>query len=268
LVETVAHDIIGAMPIASPRRRQPQPDEQLTLPLAWLDDAAFMAALRERGVVVGGVRFKANRTRLISISADRRSLNLHDCFRAAPGPVIDAVASFVKARHRSAEYRRAIVRMREWWSAQATSQPAASRAGSGACCGTAEQRHYLGRMYRQLNQERFGGRLPELLPVRLSNRMSRRLGHVTYGRTPAGARTCEEIALNVDLMLAGNEQVLLDTLVHEMAHAEAWLQHGHRGHGRIWRTVAARVGCEPRACTDVRIRRRTARRAAVTRVPE
>lgn len=256
------------MPMSTTRRRKRPVDEQLSLPVAWLDDASFRAALRARGVVVGGVRFKRNRTRLISISADRASLNVHECFRAAPGPVIDAVASFVKAPHGSAEYRRAIARMRAWWTAQAVSEPAASRARAGACCGTPEQRHFLGRLYRQLNQERFGGRLPELLPVRLSNRMSSRLGHVTYGRTPAGARTCEEIALNVDLMLAGNEPVMRDTLVHEMAHAEAWLQHGHRGHGRIWQTVARRVGCEPRACTDVRIRQRSGRRAVVTRVPE
>jgi hypothetical protein len=255
------------MPMPSSRRRKRPDDEQLSLPLAWLDDEGFRAALRTRGVVVGAVRFKANRTRLISIPADRASLNVHECFRAAPGAVIDAVASFVKAAHGSAEYRHAIARMRAWWGAQAASAPAPTRAGSGACAGTDDQRHYLGRLYRKLNHERFHGRLPELLPVRLSNRMSRRLGNITYGRSAAGARTCEEIALNIDLMLAGNEHVLHDTLVHEMAHAEAWLLHGHRGHGRIWRAVARRVGCEAKACTDVRIRRRRGRRAPVTRVP-
>jgi len=225
-------------------------------------------ALRARGVVIDGIRFKRNRSRLISISADRASLNLHECFRAASGPVIDAIATFARAPGRSAEYRRAIVRMRAWWAAQALPEHAPPRPAEHACCATAAQRQYLARIYRQYNAEKFGSRLPELLPVRLSNRMSRRLGHISYGRANAGARTVEEIALNVDLMLEGNERILLDTMLHEMAHAEAWLIHGHRGHGRIWRTVARRVGCEDRACTNVRVRRRAARQAAVTRVPE
>jgi hypothetical protein len=251
----------------TPQRRR-APDDQLTLPLAWLGEAEMRDALRARGVVVGSVRFKPNRSRLISISADRASLNLHECFRASPGPVIDAIATFVRSPGRSAEFRRAIARMRAWWAAQAVPEHAPARPSDHACCATPEQRQYLARLYRQCNSDKFGGRLPELLPVRLSNRMSRRLGHISYGRAAAGTRTVEEIALNVDLMLEGNERVLRDTMLHEMAHAEAWLLHGHRGHGRIWRTVARRVGCEDRACTHVKIRRRSAKRSAVTRVPE
>jgi hypothetical protein len=75
-----------------------------------------------------------------------------------------------------------------------------------------------------------------------------------------------ELALNIDLLLPGNEKALLDTMLHEMAHVEAWLVHGHREHGRIWRDVARRVGCEAKACTHMRLKRRKGG-DAVTNVP-
>jgi hypothetical protein len=244
-------------------------DEQLTLELSWLDEGSFREALRSRGVDVARVRFKNNRSRLVSLSADRKTLNVHACFRAAPGAVLDAVAAFARVSQRSVEYRRSIQRMRTWWTsqaaeAQADAAPAAARV---TCCATTEQRQLLARLYRQFNEDRFGGRLPELLPVRLSPRMSRRFGHIQYGHSRGKERSVAEIALNVDLLLAGNEAALVETLLHEMAHAEAYLLHGHRGHGRIWRTVARRVGCEARALTHVRIRRRKRGDSPTQRVP-
>ena len=86
--------------------------------------------------------------------------------------------------------------------------------------------------------------------------MARRLGHVEYRRQRGDVPEISELALNVDLLIEGNEKNLLDTLLHEMAHVEAWVLHGHRGHGAVWRRIAARVGCEVRALSWVRIRRR------------
>ena len=43
-------------------------------------------------------------------------------------------------------------------------------------------------------------------------------------------------------MLPGNEAILLDTLLHEMTHMEAWLTHGERAHGRDWKSIAKRGG--------------------------
>jgi hypothetical protein len=208
------------------------------------------------------VRFKANRSRLISLSADRTSLNLHECFRSAPSDVIDAVATFARSLRDSPSYRRAIERMRSWHEGQVEGE---REDRVGPCSATPAQRHFLAGLYRQLNHAHFEGRLPDLLPVRLSDRMSRRLGHVSY-TTNRGERAVLEIALNVDLILDGNEQALLDTLLHEMAHAEAWLMHAHRGHGGVWRGIAKRVGCEARACSDMHIRRRR-RNTDLTRVP-
>jgi hypothetical protein len=146
--------------------------------------------------------------------------------------------------------------MRAWWDGQAVAHDDGNGTAprAPACCGTEEQRTFLRTLYTRMNAERFGGDLPRDVSLRLSSRMKRRFGHVQYGRN--GGRTVEEIALNVDLLLPGNERHLLDTLLHEMAHVEAWLVHGHREHGPVWRAIARRVDCEPRACSRVRIRRR------------
>jgi hypothetical protein len=242
-------------------------DEQLSLPLSWLTESDFADALRQRGAGdVGKVRFKENRTRIVSVSADRSSVNVHTCFRAAPGDVLDAVATFVRAPQGSQAARRSVARMRSWWEGQMTGGDFETRGMSAPCCATAQQREFLRATYERLNALHFAGRLPPV-PIRLSDRMSRRFGHVHYGRTRAGERVIEEIALSLDLMVKGNENHLVDTLLHEMAHVEAWIEHEHRDHGPPWRNVAVRVGCEPTACSAVRIRRRS-RRLPLTRVPD
>jgi len=44
-----------------------------------------------------------------------------------------------------------------------------------------------------------------------------------------------------------SEESVLDTLLHEIAHAVAGPE---AGHGPIWKAVAARIGATPRACDD------------------
>lgn len=242
-------------------------DRQLSLPLAWLTGEDVLRELRARGITaVQDVAFRPNRSRLISLSANGTRLNLHECFRAAPPDVIGAIAAFAGARGDTLGYRRAIARLREWHAAQVENPERDADQPPGVCCGTPAQRQLLAQWYRQLNRDYFGGRLPELTPVRLSDRMTRRLGHVQYGGSKL-ERVVTEIALNADLLLPGNDRALRDTLLHEMAHAEAWLLHGHRGHGRIWRVIAARVGCETRACSAMRIRRRRRGMPVTDRVP-
>lgn len=251
------------MPAHRRRARQVDSDRQLSLDLAWLSEEEFLALLRGRGVPgIQQVRFRPNRTRLISLSADRRSLNLHECFRAAPARVIDAVAAFATAPARSRAFRDSIERMREWHEGQVAEHGLGLPPTSS---GTAEQVAYLESVYARLNVSHFDNVLPCNLPIRLSDRMSRRFGHVSYARTAQGERKVAELALNIDLLLPGNERALLDTVLHEMAHVEAWLLHGHREHGRIWRDVAHRVGCEAKACTHMRLKRR--RGVPVTGVP-
>jgi hypothetical protein len=254
--------------MATRSTRSSSADER-PLPLAWYSEDGFRRALHYQGARrIKRVRFKQNRSRLISLSRDGISLNVHDCFRIADADVIDAVVTFVRAPRQSDEYREAVGRLRTWWSAVRGTLP--ERRGSHlarGCCGTPEQLKYLARLYRRINDERFDGRLPDPPRIRLSSKMSSRFGHVEYV-WKGERRWVEEIALNIDLMLAGNEKHLFDTLVHEMAHVEAWLEHGHRFHGAVWRQIAARVGCEPTACTEVRIRRRRGSTIPITRIPK
>lgn len=241
-------------------------DEQLSLPLAHLDEAGMLRALQARGATsLRQVRFKRNRSRMISLSADHASLNLQECFRAAPGPVLDAIAAFVCAPSHNAEFRRAVTRMRRWWDGQEGDDVLVG-AAPPASCATPEQGACLAALYGRLNALHFAGTLPADVPLRVSDRMSRRFGHIHYTKRD-GRRLVAEIALNIDLLLRGNERHLEETLLHEMAHAEAWLAHGHRGHGGVWRAIARRVGCEDRACSRVRIRRRP-HGARVTDVPQ
>jgi hypothetical protein len=256
--------LFSIMPPRRTRSRRAHSDQQLSLSLSWLTEEEILGALRVRGLAfVHEVRFRPNRSRLISLSADRRRLNLHECFRAAPGRVLDAVTAFATAPARSRAFREAVEQMREWHEGQVAEYGLGEPLTS---CGTPDQLKYLTRVYEQLNGSHFQGALPRQLPIRLSDRMSRRFGHVSYARTVQGQRKVAELALNIDLLLPGNERALVDTLLHEMAHIEAWLVYGHREHGRTWREVARRVGCEAKACTHMRLKRRRAG-GEVTHVP-
>lgn len=250
----------------------------------------LLEALRARGVRgLRRVRFRNNRRTVLSVSAAGETLNAHVCLEAAPGHVIDLVAAFLLARPGTAAAKSASRRLvgcghvaralrreqrrhrrrqrrREQTRAIAARQKLVVHLGGSGCVGTVPQRSYLRSVYADLNRVHFGNRLPRELPIRLSSRMSRRFGHVKYGYGPQGRRVVHEIALNIDLMLAGNERHLWDTVMHEMAHVEAWLYHGDGGHGPAWRAVAERIGCEPTACTWTRIKTRGPR-ADLTRVP-
>lgn len=215
------------------------------------------------------VRFKSNRVRILSVSGDRRTLYLHDCFRYATPEVVDAVAAFLRSARGTAAHRGSVARLRDFAAARITQPVRPSRPPRpGPCCGTPAQRQFLSGLYAELNRTHFEGGLPDSLTLRFSDRMRRRLGHVRYHETPTGERGIVELALNIDLMLEGAEAQLVDTLLHEMAHVEAWLVHGHRGHGAVWKRIALRVGCEPRACTKATVQRRPKGARATTRVPD
>ncbi len=240
----------------------------------------FLVALRQRGVRrIRSVRFRNNRERLLSLSRDGSLLNAHACFASAPPDILDAIALFLRARAGSEDSRRAVAVLRAWPGTREALERARVAAedretSDGAtlpkittCCGTIAQQRYLRRLYAQLNRTRFSGALPKELQIRLSNRMATRYGHVRYHVRKSGRREVIELALNVDLMLEGNETDLVDTLLHEMAHIEVWLALGHKGHGRPWKRTARRVGCEARACAHRALRRRSKRELTVTRVP-
>lgn len=242
-----------------------------------LSAAEFLSELRRRGVTrVEMVRFRQNRRTIWSLTARGTALNVHEAFREAPPSILDAFALLARERGvASAKGRRAAERIRTWPPLEAALRDARHHharrkraAGRPShCCGSKEQRAYLRALYRYFNRTRFGGALPDELPVRLSRRMRSALGHMRPGRTADGERYVEEIALNVDLLLPGNGAERADTLLHEMAHVADYLESGNRGHGPSWRAWARRVGCRPTTLYDRPVTFRRNRRASVVRVP-
>ncbi|MDX1674007.1 MAG: SprT family zinc-dependent metalloprotease [Longimicrobiales bacterium] len=217
-------------------------------------DDPILTALRDRGSALRRIRYRENRSVLLSLGRDGETLNCHACFRDAPPGIVEAIVKMVSTRRDTRARRAALRTLRTWegtrrgLEAARRRKPRRGRRMNGA--ETAPVRA----LFRRFNAERFGGRLPEV-PLRVSRRMTRSLGTIRYGDCGdrgSGGRSVVEIAISVDLLVAPNRSLLEDTLLHEMAHAEAWLRHGHRGHGRVWRRIARRVGCRPRAVNDVR----------------
>jgi hypothetical protein len=243
--------------------------------------------LRRRGARrLRQVRFRANRSTIWSLTQDGTVLNLHVAYRTAPLEMMDHFAVIAKeARQATSAYRAAAAEVRDWDGltlelrrvrrdyrlkraplAKRRRRRRAPHDQPGPCCGTSEQRVYLRRLYRYLNRTRFDGRLPDDVPLRLSNRMTTRVGQLVPG-VRNGVRFIVELALNVDLMLEGNGRERIDTLVHEMAHGAEWLFDGEIGHGPGWRHWARYAGCSEKACADEPIRRRVPGHPHATRVP-
>lgn len=233
-------------------------------------DDPILTALQARGSAIRRIRYRANRSVLLSVSRDGRALNSHECFRDAPPEIVDAMVAVVTITRGTRARRAALRTLREWEGTRRGLERARRGRPRKGRKVNGRETEPLRRLFRELNVEEFGGRLPEI-PLRVSRRMTRALGTVRYGDgsdSPAGVdpgagsgggpptgsgRWVMELAISADLLRPANRAALRDTMLHEMAHAEAWLRHGHKGHGRPWRRIAERVGCRPRAVNDVRV---------------
>jgi len=244
----------------------------------------FLKELKERGARrLKGVRFRANRSTIWSLTQDATVLNVHVAYRRAPASILDAFATIVRGRgYRTAAVKEAAEQVRNWQGLgpvmEAVRAYHAQRMRRAAhrcdeddqvthCCATRGQRTYLRALYRYLNRSRFDGLLPHDLPVRLSNRMSTSLGHVIPAQDRRRGRFVIELALNVDLMLEGNGAERMDTLLHEMAHVADWLLDGNYGHGDTWRKWARHAGCRAETKYERPVVHRRRRTERVTRVP-
>lgn len=239
----------------------------------------FLRELHRRGAKrISRVTFRLNRDVVWSLTQRGTVLNVHAAYRAATPALLDAFATVVKEGGiGSARSRRAATEISEWPALASAMNDAVAahraRLPEGADeipahnCATPEQQEYLRALYRYFNLTRFDGELPDDVPVRLSSRMQTALGHMLPGETPERGRYVVEIALNVDLMLAGNGPERADTLLHEMAHVADYLLTGHRGHGPSWQAWAKAVGCRPDPLYDRPVVYRRRRSDRVTRVP-
>lgn len=253
--------------------------------MARLTEAEVVAALRERGVPrVRRVGFRSNRSTILSLSAGGSRLSLHEAFAHATPRILDALAVYLTEGHlRTVGFRRASQTIRGWRRLERAMAAERRRAGGGRPrrrrgrvekpspgpdCATLAQRRYLEALYRHFNDTLFDGRLPGDVYLRLSSRMKSRLGQVKLYRDRWGRRSVIELALNADLMLPENDANRVDTLLHEMAHIDAWLNHGDGGHGEAWKECARNVGCIDLACAGRGPRRRARGQRPTDRVPD
>lgn len=226
----------------------------------------LLVQLHRRGATrLERVRLRPNRTVLWSLTRGGRVLNLHEAFAAAPPRILDDLALLAReAARRTHRVREAARRVREWPPVteameglrlrQVSAELAMAPEGvavlpTAPCSGTRQERERVRTLFLRFNILRFGSLLPPGLPIRLSGRMRRRLGHMRPGTGKGGVRLVLEIALNRALLLPENRRILEDTLLHEMAHAVDWLLNGHAGHGPSWKAWALRAGCHPAACS-------------------
>lgn len=232
----------------------------------------LLSELQRRGApALLAVRLRRNRTVLWSLTGGGRVLNLHAAYAEAPPELLDDLALLAGSRGRRGPHARtAARRVREWppvgqalERARGAEVAAALAAAPGGqeplafgvrCAGTEGERSRIRGLYHRFNRERLEDLLPPGIPLRISGRMSRRLGHMRPARGPGGVRVVVEIALSRILLHPANGLLLEDVLLHEMAHAADWLVDGRAGHGPTWKAWARRVGCTPRACTDLPVR--------------
>jgi hypothetical protein len=230
------------------------------------------------------VGFRSNRSTILSLSAGGARLSLHEAFAHATPRILDALAVYLTEGHlRTRGFRQASRTIRGWRKLESAMAAERRRArssgrrrrrgriekpGPGPDCATLAQRRYLEALYRHYNRTLFGNRLPDDVCLRLSSRMKTRLGQVKLYRDRWGRRSVIELALNADLMLPENDNNRIDTLLHEMAHIEAWMLHADGGHGEAWKECARRVGCIDLACAGRGPRRRGRGHPPTDRVPD
>src|SRR5688572_29945586 len=152
-----------------------------------LSPEQFLAELRRRGATrLSRVSFRRNRSTVWSLTQGGSVLNLHAAYESASPELLNAFADLLRVGGwgAAARRRRAASEIRAWPPLE-TALVEARRDGrtrrESACCATSEQVRYLRSLYCHLNLTRFGGGLPGDIPVRLSSRMRRALGHMLPG---------------------------------------------------------------------------------------
>jgi len=225
-------------------RRTPRPSRQRADREGWEADRALLAArLRHLGLPpVRDVQLHDNRTVMVSLTR-RGVLRIHRGYAYAPDRTLEAVVTFLRpgvtGRVRDAARRDVVTFAAERF------QPASRRHRTARQVPAADRALVaeLRRCHEELNRRHFGGDLAAL-PIRLSRRMSTRLGELAVDRTTGRAT---EIALNRGHVERDGWAEVRDTLLHEMVHQ--WQVETGRppDHGSRFRAKAREVGIVPAA---------------------
>jgi hypothetical protein len=178
------------------------------------------------------------RNRSVVVSLKGFELRLHEGFCTAPMEIHAQIVRFVMAR-RTWERQTARQAILAYPLPKHTKPPRAPERTHPEDESLAER---LAEWHTRLNGERFGASLQQI-PIRVSRRMVRRLGHYAPGIEGGGA----EIAISARHVRRDGFASAVETLLHEMVHQ--WQhENGHTiDHGLEFRRKCREVGAVPRA---------------------
>ncbi len=199
----------------------------------------FLTVLQRRGLR-GVERIVLTQNRSVVVSCKGGVLRAHHAFVQAPEHVHEAIVRFVMARTR-ADRARAVETIVQW------------PLPIGAAVRRPERTHpddeplrvLLADWHHKFNAQHFGGLLASI-PVHVSRRIARRLGH--YTPRAAEAQGLERgIAISRKHLRRDGIAAALETLLHEMVHQ--WQDETGRpvDHGPSFRRKARELGITPRA---------------------
>lgn len=215
--------------------------EQLDLDLAPRPD--LITRLRQAGLPAG-TRVSLHENRRVMLSFDAAGgLRVHRGYDRAPDRIIEAIVAWARPRLPRA-VRRSLARVFLEFAVHADApKPRPRRRPAAAEPGDAERLARLQVMHLELNERWFGGALGEI-PIELSGRMRRKLGHYVPRSTGEPG-----IALSRRHLRRDGWGAVRDTLLHEMVHQ--WQDENGLAldHGPGFRRKAREVGIAPRATT-------------------
>jgi hypothetical protein len=216
--------------------------EQLTL--RFDPPVDLLTRLRRLGLPAAvPIHLHQNRRVMLSLDA-RGGLRVHQGYAAAPDEVVAAIVQWARATRRKARLEAARTFLS--FPVHQDGAPPRRRRREPAEPGDEERLAKLGALHRAFNQRWFGGSL-EAVPLEISGRMRRKLGH--YQPRSSGGPT---IAISRRHLRRDGWAGIADTLLHEMVHQwqdEAGLPVNH---GPGFRKKAREVGIAPRATAVVR----------------
>lgn len=204
----------------------------------------LVAELRAFGVPAS-IPIVLHRNRRVMLSLKPRSgLRVHAGYAAAPDEVVAAIATWARPWVRRT-VRREAARVFMRFSVHPEGPPPRKRRPERAEPGDEALLMTLRALQAELNLSWFGGALA-LIPIELSGRMRRKLGH--YEPSSIGDPI---IAISRRHLERGPWASVRDTLLHEMVHQ--WQDQSGLpvDHGPGFRRKARELGIEPRAIVSI-----------------
>ncbi len=223
----------------APAAPEPEIDEEAAEDADDAERAAGQLLATLRGLGLRHIKsLVLTNNRSVVITLKGFELRVHEGFCTAPREIHEQIVRFVTAR-RSWERQAARQAILAYPLPRHTKPPRAPERTHPDDEPLAER---LAEWHTRLNGERFGAQL-QTVPIRVSRRMLRRLGHYAPGVEGGGA----EIAISARHIRRDGFASAVETLLHEMVHQWQHEQGLPIDHGLEFRRKCREVGAVPRA---------------------